>query len=1220
MGTQSAGISKMKSEIKNANQSTDTIHFELSTFNKLCVAQNLLKEMYSLKERFEENKNKMIGEIEQNCFKYYKNKLHSKEIYDFFESNDLEDHIDYKLINNSKNISEKGNINNYIYEFLFIIRNNNSLILELIENCDPKYYKDLSNFLSQFFLEDTSNCSFFQEELLLIIYLFFEKLIIKKLPMKLNSSNLKKDGDMYNNLLNNHFVYFFLNDLTKKPDIRNYFCSFLSDIINILEEYKEELSVETKNISKKYIYEEENKKSKNKNFSLSKTVIFKKHKTKENILGKSGKLFVKNNKKLKETIKQSINNVKKRISFSGTINNDERMSINKNLDINGLLEKEENLDNVLIDEVKIDSFFNKEDIAFTYICEKLNYFENIKEKTNTDYAMIEYLDILLNEITKDGEPVEIFSTILLKNELKLCKINNENEIIYNKTVEQIKANYNYITFFITNLIKKIKDNINLIPFSLKCIFKIIDELLNKKYTNLKKGVFNYQLIITKTRIFFGCMIIPMLTNPDYSGIFTDGIISKLTKENMSVIVTVLKTIVSGNLFLVESEGYTIFNKYIIETIPKIFDIIINLDTNCILPDFITNLINDIPEKINDQERNINYNYFNEKVDEKIQFQSICFSWKDLYVITNSIEKNNTLFINNFKTEKEKKLYDEVLFNNKRYLDQYQEDLKNKVINYHIYTKILYEEELESKINAIIKDNFDILFQGQVNDEALRIKKCLSEVLAYVNYLQQEDFVIFLKGTENSNIIKTTDIMKYFKYKKNNLYDEIPFEAKKFYEKKQTVKNQNDLLKIKQSLRKVGIMDEIRKTGGDFFLRRQSVIKKLSQIKEDLDFKEVIFPQIMTKALSELYYNPQKGKSQRIIFCISYIQEHINDLPKKYTENNFNQIFEDILKQPEILIKELQYNILNQFHLKIRNCEKLNLISSKDYFQINNMERFLYTGYLFNNVILKGSLKVNVSNNKIDSIELDFTCNKNNQPNFSTIQSFINEMPNFIKYESQENIIDLEKKLKVPDIINNYFKELKNTVKNQKIVSNFSTEEFLLITYELENYILLKLKDKLYPSKQSKEDKFFFKKCCRLDFVKPENIIKNKKMINEKLLDISISYVTEMDKKLTPVDKIKNFGKAIDILKNSMTFNSGKTDLGLDDTLPFIIYIVLKSKQTNIYTNLNYCNLFINPDLSKKQFGNMLTQLGMVIDIIKNMKHNELIGVTEQQFGKDEYNI
>ena len=43
-----------------------------------------------------------------------------------------------------------------------------------------------------------------------------------------------------------------------------------------------------------------------------------------------------------------------------------------------------------------------------YICEKLNQYENIKEKSQKDYAMIEYLDILLNEITKDGEPIEVF--------------------------------------------------------------------------------------------------------------------------------------------------------------------------------------------------------------------------------------------------------------------------------------------------------------------------------------------------------------------------------------------------------------------------------------------------------------------------------------------------------------------------------------------------------------------------------------------------------------------------------------------------------------------------------------------------------------------------------------------------------------------------------------------------------------------------------------------
>ena len=866
------------------------------------------------------------------------------------------------------------------------------------------------------------------------------------------------------------------------------------------------------------------------------------------------------------------------------------------------------------ENVKIDPFFDKEDIDINYLCEKLSFYHNIKEKTEKDYAMIEYLDIILSEITKDGEPVEIFSTIILKNELKLLKMKNDSD--YTQLVNTIKTNYDYIISFISTLIIKIKENINMIPYSLKCIFKILEELLNKKFINQKKEIYSYLLFMTKTRIFFGCMIIPILSNPDYSGIFTDGIISNLTKDNINIIVKILKTLVSGSLFLVESQSYTIFNKYIIELAPNVFDIIMNLDTNCILPDFISKLMDDIPMNIDDKNRMINFDYFKERKDEKIQLQSICFSWKILDILTNTIKKNNNLFINNLKNEEEVSLFNKIMNNRKNYVEMFQDNSNNKSINYYLYTKILYENIFDTRINAILKDNFEILFQGKENDEILMFKKCLSEVLAYVNYLQKEDFILFLKRTENTDLYKNTDIIQYYKNKQNNLYEKIPFEARKG-EKKQNVKNQSDLLKIKQSLKKVGHVNDIEFTSNPFFLRRQSVITKLSQIKEDVDFKDAIFPQLISKALSEIYYNPNKGKTERVIFCISFMQEHIENLPYKYSEDNYKLIVDDILEQPEILIKELQYNILNQYYTKIRNCEKLNVITSKHYFQINNMERFLYTRFLFNKIIIKGTLNIKKTNDHIDNLELNLISDKNNQTNIDTIQSFIKIFPNFKQYELQENILELEKKLKIDEIINNYFKELKNVVKNEKILSNFSPEEFLTIIYELENYILLQLYNKLYPSNQSNEDIFLYKKCCRLNFVKPENIIKNKKMINEKLLDISINYINDMDKKFTPVDKIKNFGKALDILKNSMTFNSGKTDLGLDDTLPFIIYIVLKSKQKNLCTNLNYCNLFINPDLNKKQFGNMLTQLGMVINIIKNMKYNELIDVTEEQFGKDE---
>ena len=112
-------------------------------------------------------------------------------------------------------------------------------------------------------------------------------------------------------------------------------------------------------------------------------------------------------------------------------------------------------------------------------------------------------------------------------------------------------------------------------------------------------------------------------------------------------------------------------------------------------------------------------------------------------------------------------------------------------------------------------------------------------------------------------------------------------------------------------------------------------------------------------------------------------------------------------------------------------------------------------------------------------------------------------------------------------------------------------------------------------------------------------------------------INEMDAKLTPQDKVKNFGKAFSILQNSITFCSGKNDLGIDDTISSLIYIMLKSKPKNIFSNSKYCQLFLDPELSKKQYGILLSQIEMIKNIIYDMKYSDLIGVKEEEFGKDE---
>ena len=119
------------------------------------------------------------------------------------------------------------------------------------------------------------------------------------------------------------------------------------------------------------------------------------------------------------------------------------------------------------------------------------------------------------------------------------------------------------------------------------------------------------------------------------------------------------------------------------------------------------------------------------------------------------------------------------------------------------------------------------------------------------------------------------------------------------------------------------------------------------------------------------------------------------------------------------------------------------------------------------------------------------------------------------------------------------------------------------------------------------------------------------------LACAMEHINNMDNEKTPSSKIKCFNKAFAILQNSITFCTGKDELGVDDSLQVLIYVLIKAQPKKIWTNFNYARLYIDPELSKKRFGLLLTQLEMVITVIKDLKYTDLIGVTEEQFGKDE---
>ena len=1189
-----------------------------NTLEKIIKLQEDLKIVSSIKQQFEENQKKMIEKMDKFCYDYYKTKIDMTQIFDYCNDDDAEQNYEYKLLTTEQakqNLTD--DIYNNTFSFLFLIRNDNNLLLKILEYCDKESYENISDFLVNYFYEDTINISFIQENLLIIIYLLIEKCIIKNMPKKEEIKKINiNDINLYEEYFKQNILYFIFMSLVRKIDIRNYLCSILIDTILKIENLRSTLAVEIGNITQE-LDDKVKDKNKNKRKMLLRFATYRPTNDKNDFVNKSPNFSPSKKKKslLSNINEQTNTDIKEKLLGRMTLQNpsllfgkekkeekkEEKQDFlykaisnktnyfnvkkfkNLNLGKNRSekIEKIDENEDENIDKYNeiSDPFFKDTDTTLEYIKNTLKEYEECNENNilytydynnNTFIAMREYLKHLIDDMNSDEIKFEKYSNTIFVNSLMTSR-NLKGIEFCGKLVDNIKKNYQIIVEIIRELLDKIKENINSMPIYIKSISNCIDVLLTYKYKN---NLSLYSKYMIKANFIFGNIILPIFENPNYNGIITNEVISSITKVNLKLIRSIFNKMLAGQLFTIGVEPcMTIFNQFIIEILPTVFEIVQNIEQNFKLPEIIKGLTKTITD-IDNEKRCINYNYFSENTDEILQFQSICFSYTNIINIIKALTK----YKENNKEETNDIINNNIGNENVFVLLLKKEDKLNQNYKEYIYiSKIKFKETLEIKIKSILKDYFveenspkKEKFQ---EEEISRFKRCLSEVLTYVNLIHKE------------------------------------YIPKCLYVKKENYIHDQNIIEFMKKTKKLEKYEKI--------IKKHKIREFEDNNEEDPNFKTEILPKIMLKVKSELGLISSDDSYQRMLYCCSYLQLHINLLPANYIKNNYELLFIELIKDTESNIHILRNNILNQLNIKIRGSEKTNLIMSNTYQQIKNMEKLKCIQYLYSKIELPTKFTTIYSiegKNLIKNVtyeEKDKT-NKN-------IDSLYESIPSYRRFEQEvEDIIELEEKTNMGEALNNYFKNLKNAIKKENfLVKKYSKDEIENISNDLENYILITLYEKLYPLNPTKEDIKFYKKCCRLDFVKPDNIIKDKNIVNENLWKTSMYYINEMDNKYAPADKIKSLAKAFSILHNSITFNSGKNELGVDDTIKPLIYIVLKSQPKKIFTNFNYCQLYLNPELSKKQYGILLTQICMIMNIIKDMKYTDLIGVTEEQFGKDD---
>jgi hypothetical protein len=234
-----------KWEMKNINKE-EIIKIELNSqtpaiIEKILSIQNNINEIISLKGIFNNGKEKILKKLDTQCFSYYKNKVNIKEI---FDTHKPEDPVYYQMVQDPKSILKDEYQSTY--DFYFLIRNDNSLMLNLIELSEKSFYEGLSDFFVNYLYENIINISFEEEQLIMMIYLLLEKLILTKLPDSLDEEN-KNVPALY---LKDTFLNYVFKDLTRKIDMRNFLYKILRNTILKIDKFRMVLSVDISVVNK----------------------------------------------------------------------------------------------------------------------------------------------------------------------------------------------------------------------------------------------------------------------------------------------------------------------------------------------------------------------------------------------------------------------------------------------------------------------------------------------------------------------------------------------------------------------------------------------------------------------------------------------------------------------------------------------------------------------------------------------------------------------------------------------------------------------------------------------------------------------------------------------------------------------------------------------------------------------------------------------------------
>ena len=782
--------------------------------------------------------------------------------------------------------------------------------------------------------------------------------------------------------------------------------------------------------------------------------------------------------------------------------------------------------------------FNKEE--YRKIMDKTE-----KNKKMKDFFMSQYQTVMEN-------PTIFSNETFLKN-LFECPASKE-------ILASYQIDFTKVTKILDSFLKSLMKYLYLLPYSVKCVCKMIILMIRKKFTDL--SIVEQNAYISK--FFFHKLFAPIFENPGVGALINNFIISGITQNNLKIISYIIKQLFSGKFFKdVEFESnYTPFNWYFIDKIQEVYSFFENV-TQVTLPPFIEKLIN------NELPKSFEYNYFKENPEEGIFHRSICFSFKDLYVIVKNMKELSDIFFSNddkspfkitfqklinksnsneFEKIKKRVEYDEIKIYDPKKKKEYKER-GYPILKYFLLSELLTNQKY-TKIFSIVQEKASFtlpelpsteLEEDNRKNNVIKVKNFICTLLNNYRTLVKTDFI---EGSTNNTMDILKQLKRFMKISNFVIDGSIPSD---WY-----VDSLIEYLKkIPPDL-----------TNNDCDVLYRQIESHINGSIKDIDFEalSIVLGNVKFCKRGKIYYEKMKTL---------LVDIELNERVQTIVE-----------KEPITVELEFKYNNKNK-ELKIEKSHKKDI-------QLKSLDNMMFE----------------------EETQRTYYCR--------TIKAFTKRFPNIARYQQiiEKNLNDMEKELKLTQKINNYFVIIKDFLmsKNSSINNLVGSEEFNNISAKIYDYVMEKLYDKIFPKEQDPLDNKIFTQCQMLSWTEPKHYIRTKtNLVFDSFLPDVINYFKEIDIQKSPRQKLIYMNKIFMSISNVVKF-SGGGKMGVDEIMPILNYAFIKAKPPHMVSNCKYMELFIGEKKNREE-GLQLAQLTGICEFAQKVTADKLFGINDEQFLK-----